>query len=80
MHCLKNAELDTDPLEGSLHEKVKLLFDDYDLSFDEWSRRTQSDDPSAVPEIQEQVNRFTQRMYQLGSKIGEMKFGGFRAE
>jgi hypothetical protein len=76
--CLLKAELTQEPAEGSLHEKIKLLFDWHQLSFDDWAKRARSIDPSAFPELQEDVNRFTQRHYGVGTAIGTMKFGGFR--
>ncbi|MBY6151658.1 hypothetical protein KUV47_00405 [Vannielia litorea] len=78
--CLKNAALDQEPAEGSLHEKVKALLEDKEIEFDEWARQARSNDPSALPRLQDDVGRFTQRLYRVGSEIGAMKFGGFRGQ
>ena len=78
--CLKNATIDLEPTEGSLHEKVKLLLEDKEINFDEWAKQAKSSDPSALPRLQDDVARFTQRLYRVGSEIGTMKFGGFRGQ
>jgi hypothetical protein len=78
--CLKNASLDQEPAEGSLHEKVKLLLEDKEIDFDDWARQARSSDPSALPQVQDEVARFTQRLYRVGSEIGAMKFGGFKGQ
>lgn len=78
--CLKNAVLDQEPAEGSLHEKVKLLLEEKEVDFDDWARQARSSDPSALPQVQDEVARFTQRLYRVGSEIGGMKFGGFKSQ
>lgn len=78
--CLKNADNGQEPAENSLHEKVKVLLEDNEVDFDEWSKQAKSSDPSALPQLQDDVARLTQRLYRVGSEIGAMKFGGFKGQ
>ena len=47
---------------------------------DEWARIARAQDPSKLPQLQDEVARFTQRLYRVGSEIGAMRFGGFRGQ
>ncbi len=76
--CLRNADMDLQPEVDSLHDKVKSLFNDKSLSFDDFAKQAQSEEPLDHMIVSTRVSEFIQQYAQIGSTLEDIKFGGFR--
>lgn len=77
-NALRCAELDMEPLEGSLHEKMRALFGELDLEFDQMAREYQQGDKQDQLLIVTRVSRAIQRSTQIANTLNAVKFGGYR--
>lgn len=77
-NALRCAELDMEPLEGSLHEKMRALFSDLNLDFDQMAREYQHGDKQDQLSIVTRVSRAIQRSTQIANTLSAVKFGGYR--
>lgn len=77
-NALRCAELEVEPLEGSLHEKMRALFGELDLEFDVMAREYQQGDAQDQLLKVSQVSRAIQRSAQIANTLSTVKFGGYR--
>jgi hypothetical protein len=77
-NALRCAELDMEPLEGSLHEKMRSLFNDLGLDFDLMAHEYQQGDKQDQLSVVSRVSRAIQRYTQIAHTLSAVKFGGYR--
>jgi len=77
-NTMRCADLENEPTEGSLHEKMQALFNEFDMDFDDLARRYQQGKGLEVLEIVTSLSRAMQRYSIIGSTLNSVKFGGFR--
>ena len=75
---LQYADLECEPLEGSLHEKMQGLFSDLGLEFNSEAIRYQSGDATQILDVRLRVNKAIQVHHSMASTLMDVKFGGFR--
>ena len=72
------ADLKTQPLNGSLHEKMIGLFQDLGLDFNTEAERYQSGEHAQMLDTKFRINKAIQTRHKLASTLMGVKFGGFR--
>ncbi|WP_170459618.1 hypothetical protein [Ruegeria arenilitoris] len=77
-NTLRCAELELEPLEDSLHDKMRDLFRDLGLDFDALAKDYQTGDHIDQLRVVSQVNRSIQRGTKIASTLSSVKFGGYR--
>jgi hypothetical protein len=77
-NTLRCAELDVDPLEGSLHEKLKELFATLKMDFDEMAISYQDGQDLDRLRVVSEVAKAVQRSNLIASTLSVVKFGGYR--
>jgi len=78
--CLHYSNLDIEPAEGSLHDKVQTLLSRFDYDFGEAAKGFKSKEPMTVLEHQASLNRLLQTMHGIGSELSNIRFGGYRSQ
>lgn len=76
--ALRCAVLDGTASEGSLHEKIDLLFEAIGLEFSSLAQRYQTGDSMDQLSILSEVNRTIQRSHKVAATLSGIKFGGYR--
>lgn len=77
---LRCADLEDEPISGSLHEKIDSLFDSMSLDFKILARRYQDGDSMDQLVIMTEINRDIQSAHRIASTLSGIKFGGYRAK
>ncbi|WP_156013183.1 hypothetical protein [Thioalkalivibrio sp. HK1] len=75
---LRYANLDKEPGDDSLHQKIKDIFSENSQDFDEYARRIQGDDLEDQLKAISEIDRFVQRLGSIASNLEKIKFGGYR--
>lgn len=75
---LLSADLETEPLEGSLHEQMIALFESFGMDFITEAERYQSGEKAQMLDTRLRVNRAIQKSHKVASTLMSVKFGGFR--
>jgi hypothetical protein len=76
--ALRCADLEGGASEGSLHEKLELLFEAIGLEFSSLAQRYQAGDTMDQLLILSEVNRSIQRSHKIAATLSGIKFGGYR--
>ena len=77
-NALRCAELGMEPLEGSLHDKMRALFIDLSMDFDQLAAEYQRGDKLDQLRKVSQVSLGIQKSTKIASTLNGVKFGGFR--
>jgi hypothetical protein len=77
-NALRFADLESEPLEGSLHEKILSLFEDLEMNFTELSQQYKSGDAIDKLTTITEVNRAIQKSHNIAANLQVLKFGGYR--
>lgn len=76
--CLRFAELTEEPQQDSLHDKFITLLKNNDFDFTEMAKSFQSKEPFDQMSASSEVTKFIQQIYNIGSVLSVIKFGGYR--
>jgi hypothetical protein len=76
--CLVYCDTNVEPLEGSLHDKLRPIFENLDYSLEDVANQMNSSVELQRLEASSTVMRIVQQMAQVGSTLEGVKFGGFR--
>ena len=77
-NALRFADLENEPLEGSLHEKIFSLFEDLEMNFTELSQQYKCGDAIDKLTTITEVNRAIQKSHNIAANLQVLKFGGYR--
>jgi hypothetical protein len=77
-NALRFADLSSEPLLGSLHDKISELFDGINLDFNELSKKYQYGDQIDKVVTTTEVNKAIQNSHALAVDLKGIKFGGYR--
>lgn len=77
-NALRCADLGMEPLEGSLHEKMRSLFSDLSMDFDQLAAEYQHGDKLDQLRKVSEVSLGIQKSTKIASTLSGVKFGGFR--
>ena len=77
-NTLRCAELEHEPLEESLHDKMREYFKELNLDFDALAHDYQKGDRLTQLSTVSQVGRAIQRGTKIASTLSTVKFGGYR--
>ena len=77
-NTMRCADLDNEPIEGSLHEKMQSLFSDLNMDFDSLAREYQQGSGQDKMQIVSRLSKAMQRSNQIAQTLSTVKFGGYR--
>lgn len=77
-NTMRSADLDNEPIEGSLHEKMQSLFNDLNMDFDSLAREYQQGKEQDKMQIVSRLSKAMQRSNQIAQTLSTVKFGGYR--
>jgi hypothetical protein len=77
-NTMRCADLDNEPIEGSLHEKMQSLFSDLNMDFDSLARVYQQGSGQDKMQIVSRLSKAMQRSNQIAQTLSTVKFGGYR--
>lgn len=76
--CLTYCDTNSEPTEGSLHDKLRPMFSKLDYSLEDIADQLTSSVELQRLEASSIVMKVVQQMAQVGSSLAGIKFGGFR--
>lgn len=77
-NSLRCANLEIEPVEGSLHEKISVFLDTLNIDFTVLATRYQAGNRMDQLDIISEINRDVQKAHKIASTLSTMKFGGYR--
>lgn len=77
-NTMRCANLENEPIEGSLHEKMQALFSDLNMDFDALAREYQQGSGQDKMQIVSRLSKAMQRSNQIAQTLSTLKFGGYR--
>ncbi|MFZ4746159.1 MAG: hypothetical protein ACOYLK_04605 [Sphingomonas sp.] len=77
-NTMRCANLDNEPIDGSLHEKMQALFSDLNMDFDALAREYQNGSGQDKMQIVSRLSKAMQRSNEIGQTLSTLKFGGYR--
>jgi hypothetical protein len=77
-NTLRCANLESEPMEGSLHDKISHFLDTLNIEFTSLAKRYQEGDFMDQLNIISETNRDIQKAHKIAFTLGGVKFGGYR--
>jgi len=78
INCLTHCDFQTEPMAGSLHEKVQNLFEQNDCDFSALAKQVQGTQKLEKLEVFGEVAKIMQKINGVGTTLQNVKFGGYR--
>lgn len=77
-NTMRCADLDNEPIEGSLHEKMQALFNTLNMDFDALAREYQQGSGEDKIQMVSRLSKAMQRSNEIAQTLSTLKFGGYR--
>jgi hypothetical protein len=77
LNCLRYADLNGDPQQDSLHDRVKAFLDGENIDFNELAGKAQSANVINQLQVEADISKLLQRNTKIGSTLSGIRFGGF---
>lgn len=79
-NTLRCAKLETEPVEGSLHEKIGAFLDDLNIDFKTLASRYQAGNVMDQLDIISEITRDIQKVHKIAYTLSGVKFGGYKVK